>query len=267
MRATLISKLSLILMVLASSSMVWPQTPEAPPPFPPPDGRFVLLRDRPLFEGVKSVTGAPFSAQATTETIQTLADGNQISNKETATVARDSAGRTRRDGTISRIGLWASAGTPEIIRIVDPVAGTTSILDVGAKTATRMPFHQGMRARGESEGAPPFRERESKAQRVTESLGTQVMGGLNVEGTRTTETIPAGAIGNQKPIVIVSERWYSSDLQETVYSKRTDPRFGTTIYQLTNVTRQEPDPALFQVPASYTIKEGPNFQFRGHGAE
>jgi hypothetical protein len=255
MKAAIPAKLGLALVLLACATPGWAQAPDAPPP--PPDGRFAFVHGRPLFEGVKPVTGAPFSATATTQTTQVLADGNQINHTETATVARDSSGRTRHDSTISHIGPWSSAGTPrEIVRIVDPVAGASYMLDVTAKTAMEMPFHQ-----HQPNGAHDWKpEANSNVQRSTESLGTQVMGGVNAEGTRVTETIPAGTMGNKSAIVIVSERWYSSDLQETVYSKRTDPRFGTTIYQLTNVTRQDPAESLFQVPADYTVKQGPEFR-------
>ena len=269
MKLTFLARVSLIIALAACGAAGWAQEPDGAVPPPPPDGRFVLLHDHPMLEGLKPVTGAPFTAQATTEITQTLADGNQIDNKETATVARDSAGRTRRDGTISRIGLLASEGAPpEIVRIVDPVAGTSYVLEVASKTATQMPAH--IRT-GDMKGMGPrvlskFKTGDdSKSQRTTESLGNQVMAGVNAEGTRTTETIPAGAIGNQKPIVIVSERWYSPDLQETIYSKRTDPRFGTTIYQLTNISRQEPDASLFQVPADYTIRQGGAFKVRVKG--
>jgi hypothetical protein len=270
MKSTFFARVSLIIALAACGAAGWAQEPDGatPPPPPPPDGRFVLLHDHPMLEGLKPVTGAPFTAQATTEITQTLADGNQIDNKETATVARDSAGRTRRDGTISRIGLLAAEGiAPEIVRIVDPVAGASYVLDVNAKTAVQMGRHLRADVAMKDGGPPPFLSKfrdgdSSKSQRTTESLGNQVMAGVNAEGTRTTETIPAGAIGNQKPIVIVSERWYSPDLQETIYSKRTDPRFGTTIYQLANISRQEPDPSLFQVPADYTIKQGGTFRVR-----
>jgi hypothetical protein len=67
---------------------------------------------------------------------------------------------------------------------------------------------------------------------------------------RDTRTIPAGAIGNEKPIAITSETWTSPDLQMVVLSKRNDPRFGETVYKLTEITRGEPDPSLFQIPSS-----------------
>src|SRR6266851_9468698 len=90
----------------------------------------------------------------------------------------------------------------------------------------------------------------------TESLGTQTIEGVNAEGTRTARTIPAGEMGNEKPITIVSERWYSTDLQMDVRSAHSDPRFGDTTYTLTNIQRSEPDASLFVVPSDYTVKQG-----------
>ncbi len=90
-----------------------------------------------------------------------------------------------------------------------------------------------------------------------EQLGTMTIEGVQAVGTRTTTTIPAGQIGNDRDLNIVSERWYSPDLKMTVLSKRTDPRMGETTYRLTQINRSEPDPSLFQVPADYTVTEAP----------
>jgi len=59
-------------------------------------------------------------------------------------------------------------------------------------------------------------------------------------GSRSTTTIPAGQIGNEQPIQIVSEQWVSPDLQVLVLTKHTDPRSGETTYRLNNITRVEP---------------------------
>jgi hypothetical protein len=83
------------------------------------------------------------------------------------------------------------------------------------------------------------------------------MEGVLVEGTRTTTVIPAGAIGNELPITIVVERWYSPELKVAVFSKKSDPRFGETTYRLTNIVRADPAASLFEVPADYTIKDAP----------
>jgi len=83
------------------------------------------------------------------------------------------------------------------------------------------------------------------------------MEGVLVNGVRTTRTIPAGQIGNDRPISIVTEVWTSPELKTIVYSKRTDPRMGEQIFQLKNVVRGEPDASLFIVPADFKIVEGP----------
>jgi TonB family protein len=89
---------------------------------------------------------------------------------------------------------------------------------------------------------------------VTESLGKQTIEGVEAEGTRTTVTFPAGMMGNERPINIVSERWYSPELQTVVMTKHSDPRFGETSYRLTNINRSEPARTLFEVPSDYTLK-------------
>jgi len=89
---------------------------------------------------------------------------------------------------------------------------------------------------------------------VTTSLGTKEFDGVRAEGKSTTWTIPAGRIGNSNPIHVVSETWYSPDLQVTVYSRHSDPRTGESIYRLAGVRRGEPDPQLFRVPEDYRVK-------------
>jgi hypothetical protein len=96
-----------------------------------------------------------------------------------------------------------------------------------------------------------------------EQLGKQMFDGVEAEGRRTTVTIPAGSpLGNERPIEIVSETWYSKELQMTVMSKRSDPRTGETIYRLTGITRNEPLRSLFEVPPDYTVTEPQMRQMR-----
>jgi hypothetical protein len=90
----------------------------------------------------------------------------------------------------------------------------------------------------------------------TELLGTQTINGIVAEGTRTTHIIPAGQIGNEKALQVVSERWYSVDLQIVLKSTRTDPRTGTTTYTVTSIQRTEPAATLFAVPAGYSVQAG-----------
>jgi membrane-associated protease RseP (regulator of RpoE activity) len=90
----------------------------------------------------------------------------------------------------------------------------------------------------------------------TESLGHQTMEGLDTQGMRITATIDTGVIGNDRPIQIVTERWYSSDLQTNVKMTHSDPRNGQETLQLTGISRAEPAPDLFQVPAGYQLVNG-----------
>jgi TonB family protein len=365
----------------------------------------------------KIVKGAPYSAEAVTESVQTLADGNRITRTSKASIYRDSEGRMRRDQTLNHIGPWATADdAPQTIFINDPVAGTNYTLNPRTRTALKTsygffystdrsgapdeqrimitpgakeglmlslprdgeaPTRVFMRSEGgamtvasapsktspaqsgrllgkaiksvpptyppvakaagaqgpvtvqivvneagdvesakavsghpllqqagvdaarqwkfsptqlsgnpvkvsgmisfvftlpKGEDAPaaetsimrapaPGHAPDPDAPRrvagpkpVTESLGKQNIEGVEAEGTRTTITFPAGVMGNERPINIVSERWYSPELQTVVMTRHSDPRFGETSYRLTNINRSEPARTLFEVPSDYTLK-------------
>ncbi len=224
-----------------------------------------------------TVKGAPYSAQAVNEMAQDLADGNRIMTTSSSMLYRDSQGRERREES--------SGGTVRSVFITDPVEGVNYTLMPKNKEAHKsgqrnVGFSYTTGGKGEGAGTGRggavmteartfimnstgngaetffFSNQEvnsSKLKPVVENLGTQTMEGVSAEGTRTTVTIPAGQIGNSLPIMIVSERWYSPDLQVTIMNKRTDPRTGTTTYKLTNINRSEPSPTMFQVPSDYTV--------------
>jgi hypothetical protein len=206
--------------------------------------------------GGKTVIGAPFSASFSTKTSRVLADGNRIQRSATGAFARDGQGRTRRDLTLSVIGPWAASGKtpPHVIFINDASAGTQFILQPERKIARRVqrPERGRLRRGAPSNGMPGLQGRKDV---TTTSLGKKTINGVNAEGTLYTRTIPAGTIGNEKPIAITTERWYSPELQITVMIKRSDPRMGETEFQLTNIQRQEPEASLFQVPSDYTVKD------------
>jgi hypothetical protein len=227
----------------------------------PPPGDFAMLR--PEF-GIsnKLVTGAPYSAQAVTQFTQTLANGDHIQRTTTASVARDSQGRTRMDRSIAAVGaLAASGGERRAIVIHDPVAGMSYALDPASHTARSMQIRARQApASGETADARPARP---QANLKTEDLGTQTIQSVSAQGKRVTRVIPAGKEGNEKEIDIVTETWYSPDLQVVVMSKTSDPRFGDSVYQLNSISRTEPDPTLFTVPSDYTVEQGPQMG-RGH---
>ena len=286
---------------------------------PGSDVTYQFISSEMSFDG-NVVKGAPFSAEASTETTQVLADGNRITHKNTANLYRDAEGRTRREQTLEAIGPWTASGAPpQIISINDPLAGANYVLDANAHTARKLPAFAGkagvvagkaisgvaiMRAPGGATGpggaigatavpllgpgpepftlplpgpeagiigagagAGPgpvtleYRMTTTGMQKgdppQTESLGQQTIGGVTAQGTRTTLTIPAGQIGNELPIQVVSERWYSPELSMVVMTKNSDPRFGTTVYQLNNIRRDAPAASLFEVPPDYTVQDAP----------
>jgi hypothetical protein len=254
------------------------------------------------------VKNAPYSAEAVTEFVQVLPDGNRIVRKSSTLLARDTAGRTRQE---RKDGMHAG------VFIYDPMEGRSYVLNEGSRTATRMPRVSPMTPEPPAPpaGTPPpppprgsdagSRDIDVQPGRVvvrrrsdgdgsdedvhlevirigrgdrgdrdtavapmppmppltlpimphgkgeTKSLGTRDFDGIKAEGTMTTHTIPAGQIGNEKPIAITSERWFSPELFVVVYAKTSDPRAGDTIYRLTNVKRGEPPADLFKVPADY----------------
>jgi hypothetical protein len=98
---------------------------------------------------------------------------------------------------------------------------------------------------------------EEQDQVNSEDLGSQTMEGVVVKGIRTTRTILAGQIGNDRALIIVTEVWTSPDLKIVVYSKRSDPRLGEQTFRLTNIVRAEPNPSSFVVPADFKIVDDP----------
>jgi len=225
-----------------------------------------------------TVKGAPYSADGVTETTQTLGDGTHINRQETYTIYRDGDGRVRRE---SGDEVWIS----------DPVANVSYILNTKQQTARKLGLSSTVVSDKMPAGGADFAKLKAEARaagpiwfstgaagsgvmvgRVTtdgpiaggvmskaeepkrEALGKQEMEGVEVEGARSTTVIPQGQIGNDRPLQIVHERWESAELHVTILSKHTDPMMGETTERLTNVRRGEPDPALFQVPAGFTME-------------
>jgi hypothetical protein len=241
------------------------------------------------------VKNEPYQAQAVTEMKQTLADGSHIVQTTTATVARDSDGRTMRVQKLSTMGPWKSAdsspgNSPTLTTIFDPVAlehidytsdskvahvllmpsvppGTVvraeGGFDVAAPNSAGVvekglmvsgPAPAGAVMQGFALPAGPVSPQLSEGvEPKAESLGTKTIEGVQVTGTRSTSTIPAGTIGNDRDLNIIRETWYSPELKLVIQSTQSDPRFGETTYTLKNIQQGSPDVTLFQVPANYTI--------------
>lgn len=227
---------------------------------------------------MKTTTGAPYSGEATTEFVQSLADGNRIVRKTVTRIFRDSDGRVRRET------LAADGTTVESITIVDPVLRNSVTLNPETKTAygetkkLTMVTGRGMATFGprDAELNAAFADRQTELRKQVETLvaklrdakkestrtnrqdlGQRTLEGVAARGTRTTTVIPAGEIGNEQPIQIISEEWYSPELQILMLTKHSDPRSGETTYTLANVTRAEPARSLFEIPGDYAFKPVP----------
>lgn len=266
----------------------------------------------------KAVKNSPFSADAVSESVQTLADGNRIVRSSTSKLYRNSEGSFRREMTGGSGGVFGSLFTVGPgVTIMDRAGGYRYMIDPNLKTTRQVMITpradvrviSGLDEKIKSElkaaavasgtttidgsvlsdklkaeirtavtAAPAIAARavtavgeglapvamgfgtgtSSKWESRTEELGTQNIEGVDAEGSRTITTIPAGAIGNERPIEITYEKWYSRELQLVVMSKHNDPRFGEQTYRLTNIVRSEPDPSLFSPPHGYRLVTEPS---------
>jgi len=242
-------------------------------------------------ENVQVVKNQPYQARAMTEIKQTLADGSHIAQTTTATVARDNDGRTVRIQQLSALGPWRSSSDSSkgsgltLTTIFDPVAKTHIDYTSDNKVAHVAPVPPPVPGPGSPGGEAGFvafsggpaggstgtgigpmtfavqghansartAPDSSALDTKTDSLCSRTIEGISAMCIKTTTTIPAGTIGNDKDLVITRESWYSTDLKLVIQSIQSDPRFGETTYSLTNIQRNEPDPALFRVPDGYTI--------------
>jgi hypothetical protein len=215
------------------------------------------------------VTGAPYSAVEVVQSQETLADGNVIQRKRQTNVFRDSEGRIRTEQTITPD---ASTGKQPytLITILDYVGGHRYELNSSTMTATQSPLRvphtppagtpstagvtPGGRRGGNGGATAGTTTEQLRPNVVRTALAPQSVNGVLATGTQHTETIPVGAIGNARAIQTSRTTWISNDLKVPVQIRSTDPRFGSTDMELTNIVPAEPSASLFVVPAGYTVK-------------
>ncbi len=231
--------------------------------------------------GGHAVTGMPYSAEEITEHVQTLADGTHITQTSARTkFYRDSEGRTRIERSFMLPPGAVGNSGPNVIEISDPASGTHYMLEPRNHTARSMSLPKelppppppppgaatasgrlgrvfaGSAQSAQFLGPPSAAEAAQHAPEMShESLGTQTIEGIPADGSRTTIVYPVGAFGNDRPLTTISETWMSHELNRSILTKSSDPRSGETTTRLINISRAEPDPALFQVPADYQIDD------------
>jgi hypothetical protein len=168
------------------------------------------------------------------------------------------AGGVTASGPVVSMKFGEVGGAPAML---DPLPSTMAAPAAGQVFIQKhIDVADGPMLRVDSEPNPGMmlqKHMDEQASATTEDLGSQTMEGILVNGVRTTHTIPAGQIGNERPISIVTEIWTSPDLKTVIFSKRSDPRMGEQTFRLTNIVRAEPDPSLFTVPPDFKIVEGP----------
>jgi hypothetical protein len=212
---------------------------------PPPNVRFIAAEIR---YGDKLVKGRPFSADIIIEDTRRLFDGSTVTKTRSGAIYRDDEGRTRREQPLEAIAGFSVLGNDnkpqKLVFINDFATQTQTFLDVNNKIA---------RVHRLSAVQPP-REPKEQANLKTESLGTKTIEGVEAQGTRVTFEIPAGELGNDKPLLVTTETWFSNELQMIVMSRHVDPIAGEHIFKLVNIKRSEPSSGLFAVPAGFRVE-------------
>ena len=211
--------------------------------------------------GPAQANRSPYTLTRTMTTVQTLADGTTITRTSTTKTARDSQGRTYHEthqiGPGDQTTDWVNAG------FTDPVARTFVNWNSRSKIATVMHMPDPQTNRPETQprvalpdnlpATPPAVR--PRPQITREELGLRTIAGIEAKGVRTTQIIPAGEQGNDRPITIVMENWMSAEYGVQLLSIRDDPRTGKMTDEVTDFQSGEPDPALFQIPEGYTVRE------------
>jgi hypothetical protein len=200
---------------------------------------------------VLPVAGKPFSGKDSIDWTRTLEDGSVVTTHLTAIVARDSQGRIRRERVTFVPANSSEPSKPVEMIVSDPAEHTRTTCIIASRHCTVTDYHTPLKfsplPAGSLDNGKRFLARES--------LGSNVIDDLNVVGTRETLTINAGVIGNNQPVVTTREFWYSSDLEINLSVTRKDPREGTQVIQLIELSRDEPDAALFRVPSDFVIED------------
>jgi hypothetical protein len=210
---------------------------------------------------VRVVTGAPYSALGTSETVTTLADGNRVVRQNQIRMWRDSDGRTRSEFSLSTVGGPQPLELNTTVTVIDdPSARERYVLRPAQKVAVTVPIAPCRvdPVEGDSDFVGPVRAPGSSLSVSTpQRLGERRVNGEVASGSRIEATIPAGAMGNDQPIRMSAEQWYGRDLKVVVEATYRDPRTGDTRYKLRDIKRDEPDAALFRVPNGYEREAAP----------
>jgi hypothetical protein len=201
---------------------------------------------------------APFTLILETTWVRGLADGGGITTANKRRIARDA------DGRIYMERWWlVPPRDPEqshmtTIQISDPVAHThiNCFMLEPSKPCQMFTFEPS------PETVYDFFGPKSRGKTITENsdtewidLGKQNIAGVETIGRRVITHYNPGVFGNDRTMTIEREFWYSPKLGFNLLSKRSDPRFGSETFTVTNLIPGDPDPQLFEIPEGFTLKD------------
>lgn len=206
-----------------------------------------------------SPNAPPFTAVVHATGERRLFDGNVIRTDLIIHQARDSAGRVRSESVNGCSTADDGSQVPSLfVSISDPAnrSNESWMESPDASKAAQINHYP--------PPSPPSKEEmerqmaRAKIQRVsnpvvTEKLGSKMIAGIATEGTRHTRTIPAGQMGNDRPIEMVDEEWVSRSAGITLLRVSDNPMMGRQTVEVTSITMGEPDPKLFAPPADYKV--------------
>jgi hypothetical protein len=191
---------------------------------------------------VPPTAGNPFSATVVVEDQRPMPDGSVETMRTIAIIARDSKGRTHNERR--RFMPEAFHGSPSLMetRIYDPQAHIRFICDPATHTARRQIISIQLDA---DPATSPFIH--------VEDLGSTTLSGVRAVGTRRTYIISAHASPTRKPLEIVSEEWYSKDMNLVLLTHHIDPRTGEQTVGISGLKRDDPPASMFELPKGYTV--------------
>jgi hypothetical protein len=235
-----------------------------------------------IAEEPTGIAGAPYSGVAVTQSTTVFSDGNRIVRTGSTRYYRDGQGRTRVERTVGFDSAGNASQSNLMVTITDPVAGELYFFRSQGKIVEAMKLSPGVLAARSA--VTPAADRQvpfalmgigmaigaslsTEASSTSTSLGQKVVNGVTATGTRTVRTIPAGVLGNEKPITSTVEEWLSPDLEVPVQITQKSSIGGDVALNLTQLVRGEPDASLFGPPAGYTVHDvsGPAAALVGAG--
>ena len=206
----------------------------------------------------------PFTATVTETHDQQLPDGNSIHTSITTHQWRDGSGRTRTEASLGCVPGDDGEMHPQMhVNVFDRVSGATYSWISGPHTNKVATMSSVMHIPAPPIITPEERQKRQAAlvrqraeeQHSSESLGTKMIQGVQAEGSKLTQTLPAGRVGNAAPLTSTEEIWVAKDLGLTMLRLRDDPQTGKWRTEVVDLKRGEPDPSLFAPPADYTVEQ------------